>query len=202
MIRGMGEYGLDLAGTAVGVAKPDDLFDGSKISPGDIIIGIESNGIHSNGFTLARRILQSKYHIHDVLPWGVSLAEELLRPTRIYVSHFNALREEGVAIKGLAHITGSGFRKIIRLGHHQYKIDDLPELPSVFNLIKTVGNIEWTEMFTTFNMGIGMIVIVTPDEADMTLDILSKKDRSYKLGEVQTSTEGRIEIPRYGVVIK
>ncbi|TFG34481.1 phosphoribosylformylglycinamidine cyclo-ligase [Candidatus Thorarchaeota archaeon] len=202
MIKGLGGYGLDLAGTAVGIARPDELFDGSSITPGDIIIGIESNGIHSNGFTLARKVLQSKYKITDILPWGISLGDELLRPTKIYVSHFKALREEGVTIKGLAHITGSGFRKIMRLGQFKFLIANLPEIHPIFEVIRTAGNIEWKEMFTTFNMGIGLVVVVPPEEADKAIEILSKQDRTYKLGSIQSTSSGRVEIPEYGVVIE
>lgn len=202
MIKGKKSPGLDLAGTAMGIAKPHEIFDGSDIEPEDVIIGIESNGIHSNGFTLARRILLSKYGIVDRLPWGVTLADELLRPTKIYVSHFKALKEHGIAIKGLAHITGTGFRKIIRLGQFNYKIGNMPQIQPIFELIKTLGNIEWKEMFTTFNMGIGLIAVVSSDESQETMEILSKKDRTHRLGTIKQSKKGRVEIPQYGVVIE
>lgn len=202
MIKGVGSCSIDLAGTAVGLSREEDLFDGSKIVPGDVIIGVASNGIHSNGFTLARRVLLDKFRINETLPWGISLADELLKPTKIYVKHFDMLREKGINIKGIAHITGLGFRKITRLGTFRFVIEHLPELPSIFQLIKTTGNIEWKEMFSTFNMGIGLIVVVPPEESEETIEILAKLDSSSILGCIKAAKNSRIEIPKYGVVLE
>ncbi|TFG30445.1 phosphoribosylformylglycinamidine cyclo-ligase [Candidatus Thorarchaeota archaeon] len=202
MIRGMNGPGLDLAGTAVGVAKPEELFDGSSIQPGDVILGVASNGIHSNGFTLARKVLFSKYSVVDQLDWKISLGNELLRPTRVYVKHFKALKEAGVEIKGLAHITGSGFRKILRLGQFTFSIEKLPEIPPIFELIRTTGFVSWPEMFTTFNMGIGLIAVVPPSQVDQALEALSNHDKAYRLGMVEKATQGAVEIKPYGVRIE
>ncbi len=202
IIRGERGPGIDLAGTAVGISKSSELIDSSTITSGDIIIGVSSNGLHSNGFTLARKVLLSKYKINDKLPWGTPVSEEMLRPTRIYVPHFRALQKKGIKIKGLAHITGSGFRKVLRLGPHRFTIKSFPEIPLIFQLIREIGDIEIKEMFTTFNMGIGLIIIVAEKDADGTLKVLSNIDDVYKLGVVEKTTTGIVEIEPFGVTIK
>ena len=202
MIRGTTGPGFDLAGTAVGIAKPDELFDGSSIQVGDTILGVVSNGIHSNGFTLARKVLLSKFTVNDELPWNITLGNELLRPTRIYVQHFKALKEAGINIKGLAHITGSGFRKVLRLGQFLFSIEEFPEIQSIFELIRTTGDITWQEMFTTFNMGVGLVVVVPPSQLEQAVTALSKHDRVYKLGTIKESDSGVVEIKSYGVRIE
>ena len=202
MIRGIRSNGLDLAGTAVGLAKPSDLIDGSSIQSGNVIIGISSNGLHSNGYTLARKILLSKYKMTDKLPWGTPIAEELLRPTRIYVPHFKAMKKEEVDIRGIAHITGSGYRKILRLGSHRYMIEQFPEIPLIFQLIREIGNVELSEMFTTFNMGLGLLVVVPEKDSDRALNILNGIDESYRIGVIEEAEHGSVEILPYGVSIE
>jgi phosphoribosylformylglycinamidine cyclo-ligase len=202
MIRGAKSNGLDLAGTAVGLARTSEIIDGSSIESGDAIIGVSSSGLHSNGYTLARKVLLSKYKITDKLPWGPALAEELLKPTRVYVQHFKALQNGKVKIKGIAHITGSGYRKILRLGQHKYKIERFPEIPLIFQLIREIGNIELPEMFTTFNMGLGLIVVVPKDESEQALNILRAIHESYLIGTVEESTHGSVEIMPHGVTIE
>ncbi|MFW9844248.1 MAG: phosphoribosylformylglycinamidine cyclo-ligase [Candidatus Thorarchaeota archaeon] len=202
MIRGMNGSGLDLAGTAVGIAKPDELFDGSSIQEGDVILGIASNGIHSNGFTLARKVLFSKYKVDDMLEWKITLGNELLRPTRVYVKHFKGLKEAGVEIKGLAHITGSGFRKVLRLGKFKFVIENFPEIPPIFELIRITGDVSWDEMFTTFNMGIGLIVVIPPSQVEKALATLSEYDNTFTLGIVEKAKQGIVEIKSYGVMIE
>ncbi|MFW9959866.1 MAG: phosphoribosylformylglycinamidine cyclo-ligase [Candidatus Thorarchaeota archaeon] len=199
MIRGQNGIGLDLAGTAVGIAKPEELFDGSDIRPGDVMIGIASNGIHSNGFTLARKVLFSKYNVSDTLPWDITLGNELLRPTAVYVPHFKALRNARVKIKGMAHITGSGFRKILRLGHFKFSIEEFPNIPPIFSLIQNTGNITWKEMFATFNMGIGLVVVVPEEDVENALKALSTLQQVYRIGKVEKSDSGVVEIIPYGV---
>lgn len=201
MIRGVKGPGLDLAGTAVGVARLEDLIDSSQIQQGDAIIGIESNGIHSNGFTLARKVMFSKYQVSDELPWGITVGDELLRPTRIYVKHFKELNSAGIKIHGLAHITGSGFKKVLRLGEHCFRISHMPETPPVFETIKSIGNIPISEMFATFNMGVGMVVIVADDDKQKTRAVLGEIDEVYELGVVESSTKGTVVIEPHGVEI-
>ncbi len=199
MIRGQNGIGLDLAGTAVGVAKPEELFDGGDIRPGDAIIGIASNGIHSNGFTLARKILFSKYNVSDTLPWNITLGDELLRPTTVYVPHFKALRNADVNIKGMAHITGSGYRKILRLGQFKFSIEEFPDIPPIFSLIQSTGNIAWEEMFSTFNMGIGLVIVVPREDVEHALKAISTLHKAYRMGKVAESDSGVVEIIPYGV---
>ncbi|MHA1929219.1 MAG: phosphoribosylformylglycinamidine cyclo-ligase [Candidatus Thorarchaeota archaeon] len=202
MIRGAKGPGLDLAGTAVGIAKPSELIDGTAIESGNVLIGIESNGIHSNGFTLARKVIFSKYRIDDELPWGITVAEELLRPTLIYVKHFKALKEAGMSVKGIAHITGSGFKKVLRLGKWKYQITNFPDIPEIFNLIRYLGDIEWSEMFTTFNMGIGLVLVVSKEDKEKALRVLETISRTYELGIVTDSKDGLVEIAQHEVSIK
>ncbi|MFW9919507.1 MAG: phosphoribosylformylglycinamidine cyclo-ligase [Candidatus Thorarchaeota archaeon] len=202
MIKGAKGIGLDLAGTAVGISHPSELVDGSKIVPGDVILGIASNGIHSNGFSLARKVILSKYNIDEMFEWGTTVADELLRPTRIYVEHFKALRKAKIDVRGIAHITGSGFRKILRLGPHRYSIAELPDIPPIFDLIKNVGQIEWQEMFTTFNNGIGLVVIVPQSQLGQAIDVLQGLDDVFELGHVGKSDVPKVELIQYGVTIK
>jgi len=202
MIRGVNNHGLDLAGTAVGIAKPSDLFNGETIESGDVMIGISSSGLHSNGFTLARKVLLSKYKITDKLPWGLPVAEELLRPTRIYVPHFRILQEMNIKIRGMAHITGSGYRKLLRLGPNRYRIDNFPKIPLIFQLIREIGNIELAEMFSTFNMGIGLVVVVSESNCQQALDALNSIDKVECIGQVEKSGKGSIEFTQFGVTIE
>jgi phosphoribosylformylglycinamidine cyclo-ligase len=202
IIRGLNGPGLDLAGTAVGLVKPDAIIDGGKIRADDVILGIASNGIHSNGFTLARKVLFSIYSISDKLPWETTLEDELLRPTSIYVPHFKALKDSTVTIKGIAHITGSGFRKILRLGKFRFIIENYPDIPPIFRLIQKTGNIDWREMFSTFNMGIGLIIIVPEEDVSQSLEILSSFGEVFRLGRVEEARKGSIEIKPYGVIFE
>ena len=195
------DIGLDLAGTAVGTANPSRLIDGKRIQSGDIIFGIASNGLHSNGFSLARKVVLSKYNITDKLPWGMTVSDELLRPTKIYVKQFRALKEAEVDVKGIAHITGSGFRKILRLGPYAYRIDHLPKLPDIFTLIKETGAVEWEEMFRTFNNGIGLIIITSQDDRQLLLDTL-REEEVFEIGHVEETDKPRVEIAQYGVTIE
>ncbi len=202
MIKGAKGIGIDLAGTAVGIAKPSELIDESVISEGDVILGIESNGIHSNGFTLARKVILSKLSIRDKFTWGTSVADELLRPTKIYVKHLQALRDEKIVPNGIAHITGTGFKKVLRLGMHEYELENFPEIQPIFSWLQKEGTIDWTEMFGTFNMGIGMVLVVSDDDAENAHYVLSKLDNTYRLGNVKSENKGVVTIPKYGVGFK
>ncbi len=202
IIRGHGDTALDLAGTAVGVAREDEVIDGRAIEPGDAIIGIESNGLHSNGFTLVRKALLATHSLEEKTNWGRTLGEELLRPTTIYVPHFKRLKEAGIEIHGLAHITGSAFRKILRLGDFHFRLDEMPLPPPIFDLVRKEGNIEWEEMFTTFNMGVGLVVVVPEDAEEEAIDALRPLGGAQRVGVVETSGKGRVTIKRFEVVIE
>ncbi len=186
-----GEY--DLAGFGVGIVDSDRIIDGSRVSAKDVIIGVHSSGLHSNGFSLVRKVLfdRAKMGIGDYVPdLGRTLAEELLTPTRIYVkSVLNLIRT--LEIKGIVHITGGGF------------IDNLPrvlsartgvvvrkgswQVPPVFKLIQELGSIEDIEMFRTFNMGIGMALIVAEKDADdVLMRLKGLKESADVIGYVRT----------------
>ena len=186
-----GEY--DLAGFGVGIVDSDRIIDGSRVSAKDVIIGVHSSGLHSNGFSLVRKVLfdRAKMGISDYVPdLGRTLGEELLTPTRIYVkSVLNLIRT--LEIKGIVHITGGGF------------IDNLPrvlsartgvvvrkgswQVPPVFRLIQELGSVEDLEMFRTFNMGIGMALIVAEKDADdVLMRLKGLKESADVIGYVRT----------------
>jgi phosphoribosylformylglycinamidine cyclo-ligase len=191
-----GEY--DLAGFCVGVVEADRLIDGSEIRVGDKIIGIASNGLHSNGFALARKILfdEKALKITDTLP-GLKepLGLELLRPTRIYVkSLLNLLKN--FTIKGVVHITGGGFienipriipgpcRAVIASGSWT--------IPPIFHHIQEAGSVDTQEMFRVFNMGIGMMIVVSEKTADEILERLGKLgERAFAIGVIEKRDDGQ-----------
>jgi phosphoribosylformylglycinamidine cyclo-ligase len=189
---GPGEY--DIAGFTVGVVDRSKLIDGSDIRPGDAVLGLASSGIHSNGYSLVRKLLleQCGHALDEVLPeLGAPLGEVLLEPTRIYVKPVLALLER-IRVKGMAHITGGGFIENIPRTlpqHVDVRIDygSWPILP-VFQLIQSKGSIRLRDMFTTFNMGIGMVLIVAAEDAEEAVRIAEAQgEQVYRIGEV---TEG------------
>ncbi len=159
----------DIAGFSVGVVNRNQLIDGSKIQAGDVLIGLPSTGLHSNGYSLARKIFES-YSLEEVFPeLGEALGETLLRPTRIYVKSILPLLRGG-EILGMAHITGGGLTDNIPrvlppgLG---VRIDTATwEQPPIFTLMQRLGDVAWPEMYRTFNMGVGFVIIVHPEESD------------------------------------
>ncbi|KAI4370702.1 hypothetical protein MLD38_019023 [Melastoma candidum] len=180
-----GEY--DISGFAVGIVKKDSVIDGKSIAPGDVLIGLPSSGVHSNGFSLVRRVLaRSSLSLKDQLPGGaVTLGEALMAPTIIYVKQVLEIIAKG-GVKGIAHITGGGFTDNIPrvfpkgLGAAIFK-DSWP-IPPLFSWIQKVGNIEDAEMRRTFNMGIGMVLVVSPEASRR---ILQDPDTpAYCIGEV------------------
>jgi phosphoribosylformylglycinamidine cyclo-ligase len=185
-----GDSSIDLVGTAVGIIDNDKIITGKKVCPGDIIIGLKSSGIHSNGLTLARKLLLQTDK--DQTP----LLEELLIPTRIYVKEVMTLLKNQINIKGMAHITGEGFLNILRLqANVKYKIDSLPPTPSIFEMIQKAGNIADTEMYKDFNMGIGFMIIVEPQQKERVISLLSAINSDFlELGCVEASTSPRIDI--------
>ena len=190
------ENSFDLAGTALGIVSLNKIIDGQSIKPGDIILGIRSSGLHSNGYTLARKVLMSEYELDSTLPWGKKLQDELLEPTRIYVDVIHELLEEH-EVHGLAHITGGGFKKLQRLTDFGFKLDNFPKIPQIFTELQKIGKITNQEMFSTFNMGIGFVVVVPPEEQIKALETLNQYFESFKIGEI--IKEHGIQIPEYGV---
>lgn len=185
-----GEY--DLAGFSVGVVERSQILDGSQIQFGDVAIGLASQGVHSNGFSLVRRILEvSGTNLGD-RPFhlsGRSLGEELLTPTRIYVKPILAARQAGLDIHGMAHITGGGLPENLPrcLGSGQaIQINPYSwTLPPIFQWIEEIGGVERMEMFNTFNMGIGFVVLVPPAQAEQAIAYFQSHDiAAFPIGSV------------------
>src|SRR5881398_1454689 len=170
--------GFDLVGFAAGVCKKKELILGDRVVDGDCLVGVASSGIHSNGLSLARKVLLKKYGLRDTAS-GLerSVGEELLEPTRIYVRPVRELvgRAE---IHGLAHITGGGaflkLERVLGLGRLGADLDRLPEPPGIFRLIRKEGRVSEREMYRTFNMGIGLVVICPDDQADRIVRVFKK----------------------------
>ncbi|MFD0589972.1 phosphoribosylformylglycinamidine cyclo-ligase [Paenibacillus sp. GCM10027627] len=185
----------DIAGFTVGIVDRKKMIDGSTIKPGDAVLGFASSGIHSNGFSLVRRLLleEAGYSLDQQLEelGGAKLGDVLLEPTRIYVKQALALIEK-VNVKGMAHITGGGFiENIPRVLPDGVNVDitfgSWPILP-IFDLMQKKGDISNRDMFTTFNMGIGLVVVVPADEAEQALNAASELgEKAYRIGTV---TEG------------
>lgn len=192
--------GLDLAGTCLAYVKKDAIVIGERIKPGDHIIGLSSTGIHSNGYTLARKVVTaSGFSYTDLFPDGMyagkTIGEIMLAPTRIYVKEIIALLKK-IKVHGLAHITGSGLRNLPRLNKQvKYLLTDPLTPPPIFHFLQKYGNIDNKEMYHTFNMGMGFAVIVAEQDTSETLKILKK----YSDAEVQivgTITKGSgVEVP-------
>ncbi len=169
-------HDFDLAGTALGFVRKDAIITGKAIRPGDAVVGVPSSGIHSNGLTLARKVLKARGHRYgDPCPWdrGRTLGEELLEPTRIYVPEAMRLLKR-CEVRGLAHITGSGLLKLRRLTGHGFSLDDPLEPPPVFDFLEMEGRIAPEEMFRTFNMGMGFAAAVPQKEADAAVRACGK----------------------------
>jgi phosphoribosylformylglycinamidine cyclo-ligase len=187
-----GEY--DLAGFAVGVVEQDRIIDGSSITAGDAIIGLASSGLHSNGYSLARKIFmeQGRFHLSFIPPQlDVPLGVELLRPTRIYVSNVLPLLQK-FHIKGMAHITGGGLTgnlpRIMPAGLEAELDHGSWPVPPIFDLIQKAGPVNRDEMFRTFNMGIGFVLVVDSAQSAAVLAELSRrKTLAWRIGTVQAS---------------
>ena len=182
----------DLAGFAVGVVDKKDLIAGENIKPGDKLIGIASSGVHSNGFSLVRKVFEmteeSLNTYYDEL--GKTLGEALLAPTRIYVKALKKVKEAGVTIKGCSHITGGGFyENIPRMlpdGVKAVVKKDSYEVPAIFKLLAKTGDIEEEMMYNTYNMGIGMVLAIDPADVDKTMEALKAAGETcYELGQVE-----------------
>lgn len=187
----------DLAGFAVGIVDQKDLITGKDIKAGDTLIGIASSGVHSNGFSLVRKVFdmtkESLETYYDEL--GKTLGEALLAPTKIYVKALRSVKEAGVVIKGCSHITGGGFyENIPRMlpdGVRAVVKKDSYEVPAIFKLMAKTGNIEEQMMYNTYNMGIGMMLAVDPADVDKTLDALkSAGETAYVVGQIEAGEKG------------
>ncbi|QUC63896.1 phosphoribosylformylglycinamidine cyclo-ligase [Nitrosopumilus sp. K4] len=187
VIEGKG-FAFDLAGMVVGLVSKKDMVLGNKIKPGDIIIGANSTGIHSNGYSLARKAILSKYSVKDKVKGIGNIGDALLRPTEIYVKPVLEIIQK-CKVNGLAHITGGSFTKMMRLKKTGYDIDSLPKLPPIMGLIEEQG-VKPEEMYKTFNMGVGFCVVSPKDQASKIKSIFKKhKISSQEIGQI-TSKKG------------
>jgi phosphoribosylformylglycinamidine cyclo-ligase len=195
---------FDLVGTALGTLAPRDLVLGRDLSPGDVLVGVSSSGIHSNGLTLARRVLLGggSYGLEDEVPeLGRTLGEELLEPTVIYVRAALGLWDAEIDTKGLVHITGDGFANLCRLeASTGYVIDDLPDPPPIFGLIERAGGISTAEMFRVFNMGVGFVVAVAEADADGALRTLAAGGYDARVIGRTSDETGVVRIPQRDLV--
>ena len=193
----MAEDDYDLAGFTVGVCDKKDLITGENIKAGDNLIGIASSGVHSNGFSLVRKVftMNEENLNRYVESLGTTLGEALLTPTKIYVKALKAVKESGVTVKGCSHITGGGFyenipRMLPENARAVVKLDSFKVLP-IFNLIQTSGKIKDEMMYNTFNMGLGMVLAVDEADVNKTMEALSKAGETcYVIGEVVAGEKG------------
>ncbi len=200
MLRGERDgYGFDLVGTAVGTVNIDKIIQGQDIHDGDILLGLRSSGIHSNGYTKAREVLlgSGKYEINSYInELGKTLGEGLLEPTHIYVPEIMEILQSGLEVKALAHITGDGFLNLTRVkAECGYIIDNLPEPLPIFNLIQETGNVSDEEMFKIYNMGIGFCIVVPENDVKSVLDICCQsKIECHRLGYTVKDKEKKVRI--------
>ena len=187
----------DLAGFAVGIVDEKDLITGKDIKPGDVLVGIASSGVHSNGFSLVRKVFdmtaESLNTFYDEL--GKTLGEALLAPTKIYVKALRNVKEAGVTIKGCSHITGGGFyENIPRMlpdGVLASVKKDSYEVPAIFKLMAKTGNIEEQMMYNTYNMGIGMMLAIDPADVDKTIAaVKAAGEDAFVVGEIKAGDKG------------
>ena len=193
----MPEDEYDLAGFAVGVVDEKDLITGENLKPGDVLIGMASSGVHSNGFSLVRKVfdmtVESLNTYYDEL--GATLGETLLAPTRIYVKALKAVKEAGVTVKACSHITGGGFYengpRMLKEGTHAVINKNSYPIPPIFTLMAKKGNIEEHMMYNTYNMGLGMIVAVDPADVDKTMEAMKAAgDTPYMVGTIEAGEKG------------
>lgn len=193
----MPEDDYDLAGFAVGVVDKKDIIDSSTIKAGDTLIGIASSGVHSNGFSLVRKVFEMTKESLDAYydELGKTLGEALIEPTRIYVKALKNVKNAGVRIKGCSHITGGGFfenvpRMLPENVRAVIKKDSYP-VPALFDLIQKNGNIEEHMMYNTFNMGLGMVIAVNPKDVDATMKAIEDAgDKCYVVGNIVEGDKG------------
>ena len=193
----MPENDYDLAGFAVGVVDKKDIIDGSDIKPGDVLVAMPSTGVHSNGFSLVRKVFditeESLNTYYDEL--GKTLGEALLAPTRIYVKALRAIKEAGIRVKACSHITGGGFYenipRMLKDGVRAVVEKDSYPIPPIFTKLAKEGNVDEHAMYNTYNMGIGMIVAVDPADVDKTMEaIKATGDTPYVIGHIEDGEKG------------
>ena len=193
----MPEDEYDLARFTVGVVDKKDIITGENLKAGDVLIGMASTGVHSNGFSLVRKIFKMDKETlntyHEEL--GKTLGEALLAPTRIYVKALKNVKEAGVRVKACSHITGGGFYenvpRMLPEGKHAVIKKDSYEVPAIFKMMEREGNVEEHMMYNTYNMGIGMIVAVDPADVEKTMEAMrAAGDTPYVIGEIKDGEKG------------
>jgi len=187
----------DLAGFAVGVVDRKKMIDGSRVKAGDVIIGMASSGIHSNGYSLVRKVFNIKREVLDMQfeSLGSTLGEALLVPTKIYVRALKAVRDAGVDLLACSHITGGGFYenipRMLPEGKHAVIHKNTYPIPPIFQMLSRDGDVEEHVMYNTFNMGIGMMLVVAPEEAGRALEaIRGAGETPYVVGEITDGERG------------
>ena len=193
----MPEDEYDLAGFTVGVVDKKDIITGENLKAGDVLIGMASTGVHSNGFSLVRKIFKMDKETlntyHEEL--GKTLGEALLAPTRIYVKALKNVKEAGVRVKACSHITGGGFYenvpRMLPEGKHAVIKKDSYEVPAIFKMMEREGNVEEHMMYNTYNMGLGMVLAVDPADVDKTMEaIKAAGDTPYVVGRIEDGEKG------------
>ena len=193
----MPEDEYDLAGFAVGVVDEKDIITGADLKAGDVLIGMASTGVHSNGFSLVRKIFKMDKETletyHEEL--GTTLGEALLAPTRIYVKALRSIKDAGVRVKACSHITGGGFYenipRMLPEGKHAVIQKDSYEIPPIFKMMAREGKVEEQMMYNTYNMGLGMILAVDPADVEKTMDaIRAAGDTPYVVGKIKDGEKG------------
>ena len=193
----MPEDEYDLAGFAVGIVDEKDIIDGSTLKAGDVLIGLASSGVHSNGFSLVRKVFdmtkESLDTYYDEL--GGKLGDVLIEPTRIYVKALQAAKAAGVNLKACSHITGGGFYenvpRMLKEGTHANIKKDSYPVPPIFTLMQKKADLEETMMYNTFNMGLGMVIAVDPADVDKAMEAFkSTGDKPYVVGEIVAGEKG------------
>ena len=189
----------DLAGFAVGVVDKKDLITGENLKPGDVLIGMASSGVHSNGFSLVRKVFENEMTGEGLNTYyeelGKTLGEALIAPTKIYVKAMKSVKAAGVTVKACSHITGGGFYenvpRMLKEGTRAVIKKDSYEVPAIFRLLAKKGEIEESMMYNTYNMGIGMIVAVDPADADKTMEAMKAAGETpYVIGSVEAGEKG------------
>ena len=193
----MPEDEYDLAGFSVGVVDRKDMITGENIKPGDVLIGMASSGVHSNGFSLVRKVFEMTKESLDTYydELGTTLGEALIAPTRIYVKALKSIKEAGVTVHGCSHITGGGFYenipRMLPEGVRAVVKKDSYEVPPIFKLLQKTGDIAEEMMYNTYNMGLGMVLAIDPADVDKTMEAIRKTgDVPYIVGSCEAGEKG------------
>lgn len=187
----------DLAGFAVGIVDQKDMITGAGVKGKDVLIGIASSGIHSNGYSLVRKVFRMQKSVLDTYyeALGASLGEALLTPTKIYVNCLQSLKKNNIKVKACSHITGGGFYenipRMLPEGMHGIINTGSYEVPPIFKMLKRDGNIDDKVMYNTFNMGIGLVIAVSPEQADKAVGVIAGAgEKAYIIGEIVEGSRG------------